>query len=268
MQNDFDVVNLVVSIVGQLGVWITIILVFLTLKEMEKQRRESYKPVVVIPRFGLRGEAKMHDGIIVFEDFYRGGLHNEEIQWNQGKDSSKEGNFRVLDHVVLYNLGVGAAKDIEIKWELDFEISEAVEKVKEFCYKNSIPLIVEIDKDALKVRKKFRADDNVVYHYSIIPGEHQIDYLLPQSVEPSGIRLRLPLIYEKLLSLLTTTYNYKNPDWPKPELPILLDIHYKDIGNKEYRNQYRLRISHHFFALGEEAESTYFDALFEATHIR
>jgi len=267
MQNNFESINLIVSIIGQIGAWITIILVFLTLKEMEKQRRESYKPVVVIPRFGLQAEGKVKGDVTVFDDLYRGGVFDEEQQSYRGEESAKRGDFGKLDHVVLYNLGAGAAKDIEIEWKLEFELSDAINNIKEFCYKNSIPLILEIDKENLNVCEKFEPDNSFIVSCSILPGKEQIDYLLPQSVEPSGIRLTLPIIYQKLISLLATTYDNQNPEWSVLDLPITLNIRYRDIGNKLHRNQYRLRIAHHFIVTHAETEVTYFEALFETSQI-
>jgi hypothetical protein len=94
-------------------------------------------------------------------------------------------------------------------------------------------LIVEINKDNLDVHKKFRNDREFVVSCKIAAGKDEIDYLLPQSIEPSGIRLTLPIIYQELISLLATTYNNQTPHWSAPDLPIILDIRYRDIGNKK-----------------------------------
>jgi hypothetical protein len=130
MQNNLDVINLIVSIIGQIGTWITIILVFLTLREMGKQRRESYKPVIVIPRFGLQAEGKAESEVIIFDDLHRGGIFDETQQAYKGEEFAKGGNFGKWDHVVLYNLGAGAAKEISVEWKLEFDVFEAVDSIK------------------------------------------------------------------------------------------------------------------------------------------
>jgi 1,4-dihydroxy-2-naphthoate octaprenyltransferase len=61
-----DSLNVILSTIGQIGTWVTIVLVFLTLKEMEKQRRESYKPVIVIPQFDLKAKGKCTTKLLLF----------------------------------------------------------------------------------------------------------------------------------------------------------------------------------------------------------
>ena len=39
-----------IAIIGQVATWITVLFVLLTLREMERQRRESYKPELVVSR--------------------------------------------------------------------------------------------------------------------------------------------------------------------------------------------------------------------------
>ncbi len=264
---NLEVISLIISIIGQIGVWITIFLVFLTLKEMEKQRRASYKPVIVIPRFGLQAEGKEEGDIIVFDDLCRGGVFDEEQKSYISSELAEKYKFGKFDHVVLYNLGTGAAKDIAIEWRLEFEIPEIVASIKEFCYKNSIPLIVELDKGNLNLHKKFRPEDSYIVSCSIEPGKEDIDYLLPQSVESSGLRLTFPIIYQQLISLLAMTYQNKNPEWLVPNLPIILEIHYQDIGEKHYKSQHRLRIARHFTATNTDTNITTFECLVEATQI-
>ncbi|RPJ73856.1 MAG: hypothetical protein EHM20_11555, partial [Alphaproteobacteria bacterium] len=234
MQNNLESINLIVSMIGQIGVFITIILVFLTLKEMEKQRRESYKPIVVIPSFWLEVIGRIEEKTVVFYDPQRGGFFEEE--------SVARKKLAPRHHVELYNVGAGVAKDIEIEWKLEFETSDAVDSIREFCYKNSIPLIVEIDKGNLIIRHKSEAYGSFTFFCDLAPIKGKIDYILPQSVEPSRIRLALPMVYQKLISLLATTCDSQTPQFSS-DLPIILDIRYRDIGNKQYRNQYLLKIA-------------------------
>ena len=47
----------ILGLAGQLATWFTLVVVFLTLREMEKQRKTSQRPELIIPTVELRGFA-------------------------------------------------------------------------------------------------------------------------------------------------------------------------------------------------------------------
>jgi len=64
---------------------------------------------------------------------------------------------------------------------------------------------------------------------------------------------------------LATTYQNKRPELLVSDLPIVLDIQYHDIGDKQYRNQYHLRMAEYFILTDPGTSETTFECLFEAT---
>lgn len=54
--------------------------------------------------------------------------------------------------VIIYNIGAGAAKEINIKW--DFDWSSAIKSIQDCCYRNSIPVVVRTQNDGLIVEHK------------------------------------------------------------------------------------------------------------------
>jgi hypothetical protein len=244
-----------------------IFLVFLTLREMEKQRRESYKPVIVIPKFGLKAKGKLRGIVTLFYQLYRGGIFEDHPMLAPSSRSEKESEPKWA-HVILRNLGAGPAKNISAEWKLDFDVDEQVKQLKEFFYKNSIPIILEIKKGYLYVLENFNPETSAPSTYAIEPRKTDIDFLLPHSVEPLGTSIQFPQIYEKLIDLLATLHENQTPEWLVPELPIILDLRYRDIGTKQLRNQYRLRITRHEHTRKVTEDVFDFYALFEITQIR
>jgi hypothetical protein len=57
----------ILVIVGQAATWVTLVFVFLTLREMEKQRRANQKPELIIPKVPLYGYTGRHDEFFVPE---------------------------------------------------------------------------------------------------------------------------------------------------------------------------------------------------------
>jgi len=260
-----DSLNMILSIIGPIGTLLTVVLVFLTLKEMEKQRRESYKPVIVIPQFDLKAKGRVHDKVFTFYSLYRGAIF-EEVQIGDSNKPEKNVVFKGA-HVILRNLGVGAAKNIVIEWKLDFDLIEAINRIKEFFYKNSVPIVLEVKKGELYVSEKFTPESSHPSTYTIEPQVKNIDYLLPQVVEPLGTHIQFPKIYEKLVCLLATIYENQQPEWLVPDLPLILKISYQDIGNKQYKNQFRLRMTRYLHLRQANKEVPDFFVVFEITQI-
>jgi hypothetical protein len=87
----------------------------------------------------------VHDKVITFYQLYRGAIFEENPK--VGEDNKPEKNMVFKGaHVILHNLGAGAAKNIVIEWKLDFDLIEAINRIKEFFYKNSVPIVLEVKK--------------------------------------------------------------------------------------------------------------------------
>src|SRR5258706_9191683 len=121
---NLDLVNLVIGVVGQVGTWLGLFVVFLTLKEMEKQRRESYKPSLFVLSGYFRGTAEEHNEISL------------PLFWSFGKDDND-----MPDGIRIFKVGLGAATSLQFIWSFDLE--NQIARIKDYCYKNSIPIVVQ-----------------------------------------------------------------------------------------------------------------------------
>jgi hypothetical protein len=137
----------IIGILGQVATWVTVILVFFTLREMEKQRKASQKPELIIPNVSVFGYTDNKD------IFIASNWSNKEIK-SDGFVIEKYPQF------ILYNIGAGAAKEINIKW--DFDLTNTVKSIQDYCYRNSIPVVVSIQKDMLQIQIKERGSYMII----------------------------------------------------------------------------------------------------------
>jgi hypothetical protein len=173
-----------ISAVGQIATWVTVILVFFTLIEMEKQRKASQKPELIIPNISLFGYSESRDDIFIVSS------------WSDKKLKDDEVILEKRPYITIYNIGAGAAKEISIKWR--FDIEETMKLVQDYCYRNSIPIIVSKQSDFLHIETKGRGT-----HINIkasLEDEHA--YLMPASVTSQGLTSALPWAFLELTSIL------------------------------------------------------------------
>jgi hypothetical protein len=223
----------IVGILGQIATWVTVALVFFTLREMEKQRRSSQKPELIIPNMPIFGYANNNDIFIA-------------THWTDEEIQSNEIEFRKRPHFLIYNIGAGAAKEIKIKW--GFDLLDTVKSIQDYCYRNSIPVVVSTQKDALQV--EFKESKSYMSINASLNAEHA--YLMPASVTSQGLESSLPFTFLELLSILIfldmhKTHKKKSEKAIFPvaveesrfELPQLsCEVSYVDIGGEKYSKKF------------------------------
>ncbi len=228
--------NTVISIIAQVLTLVTILLVYQTLTEMKTQRKASQKPELIIPDVSITGLAGGK------------GLFIASSWSNQKEDGGlTEENF---PFVTVYNIGAGAAKEINLKWI--FDVSSAVESIQNYCYHHSIPLVVSIKDEGLNIEFDEAHFWSNIEAFSSV--EH--DYLMPASVTSEGLKSELPtpfLYTSSILIFLNNHYNqekYGHPSLSFTDLyqedaefnipPIKCELSYKDISGEEYKKKFNV----------------------------
>lgn len=96
-----------ISIFGHIGTWLGLVLVFFTLLEMFRQRKQSYKPDLFISQ-------RMDF------DAYSTPIYGIPLKWEKaGTVPTSEGFTEVNLEVV--NVGLGPAKRVSIEWDFDWK---------------------------------------------------------------------------------------------------------------------------------------------------
>lgn len=201
---------------------------------MEKQRKASQKPDVIIPKVILYGYiSKKDDDLIVPTEWSNQEIKNGETQVNH------------FPTATVYNLGFGAAKNLALTWDID--IPKIMQTIKDYCYQNSIPIVVSIEDDLLKINIKGGGKWVPIKGFSM--REH--DYLLPASVISQGLETQLPLTFLELLSVVIfmSIHSLKNSKHvsrvgPSYEIPSMrLNLKYEDISGSQYIKNFEVVFS-------------------------
>jgi hypothetical protein len=250
-----------VTIVGQIATWLTIVLVFFTLLEMRNQRKAAQKPDLIIPKSLIYG--------------YSYGFSNERMTsllipryWrNKEVEAKDEVWIYAKELMTVYNVGFGVAKNIELKWIGKYD--QTLQQIKDYCYQHTIPIIIRMDD------KKFTVDEQSItgdLEFYLSPEQFKHDFLMPVSVTSTGLMIAVPLTFVELASIsifLNTHYSRQQPrhtsefgiDFP----PLTLELHYDDLENTRYSKKFEVLFSIEMFRVFMDAKQAFGKNLFQAT---
>ena len=210
------------TIVGQLTTWITILLVYFTLREMRNQRKASQKPDLIIPQFTIYGYAdrESSDSSLMITNWSD---RDEEESLNHVWSESTR--------IKLYNVGFGVAKNIELKWT--FNCDKTIQQIKDYCYKYSVPIILERKDDRLYISgEDFRVNQSSsdFWHpISLSTWHSEHGFLMPASITSEGLRSGTPrgiIVLLAISAYLKTHFSEK--DSPSGEAGIEQLLHFMD----------------------------------------
>lgn len=230
--------NPIVSILTQIGTLVTILSVYLTLREMRNQRKASLKPDLLIPESSFHGYGFGYGANVSFEHLLIPG------SWSLKEDVKEE---MQLDEDVwlksapltLYNVGFGVAKNIELKWTIQYD--KTLQQIKDYCYKNSVPIIIEQDEKGFSYSEAGTAHEG---YYLLQPQTVKHDFLMPASITSAGLVSYMPDTYKEVVSLLLYL-RFRHGLWIDDEsgmvihAPIVLpsvelELLYDDVENAHY----------------------------------
>lgn len=204
----FEILSIdnVIGIVGHLLAIVSLLLVFATLVEMQKQRDNSYMPQIVAEcsdEVGITWSNK-HDILYISDD---------------EKKSSRYKQF----YLDIYNIGVGVAKNLQFEW-----VSENMDLFAECINSNSKNYYLESKNGIFNLQT-----EGVVTGGSEFEKVNKLSFLASSNDEP--YRMIFPhqylLCYKVMLMDQLNTF---------PQLQ--LKISYEDIQNKSYEQILNIRM--------------------------
>ena len=221
-----------IALISSVAALFTAIASFLTLVEMGRQRRSSYKPEITISR----------QSIFAYPGEYKANIANS---WIKSYLSSLNENSKFLVYKVdLYNIGNGAAKDIKIEWE--YEIKKMIDHVNTLAQKNFFNIYCRIDDGWVIIEGK----DNVKMRFNIDASVNRhIDYMLPASISESPSVVSLPTFLVDLISIYyflifgRIDSQNMNAEYDEDLLKFRMNISYNDIGGKSYQTSIHMGVS-------------------------
>lgn len=239
-------IDQIINIIGLFATWITVFFVFLTLKEMEKQRKEALKPEIVIPNVSIYGYSTLV------------GEYKIATYWTTNEIRPTEFFFANYPKFDLYNIGSGPAKKITILW--DFAIDEIIQVIQKYCVEYDIP--IEIEKDGNYVSINLQSESSIIS----LETKSEFTHLLSSSINPSGTKSDLPLAYIYLVSILLFLENYHFRIIDENKEPVLFikgskfklpsmscKIKYEDIGGNKFCSKFNVLFEPHLLGIPNKA---------------
>jgi hypothetical protein len=132
----------------------------------------------------------------------------------------------------LRNVGLGAAKEVTLKWS--FPIENIVSSINKKAQTTLTPIYFDYKNEVLSIRSER------LHTATSMWGNQKcsfVDYVLPASIDQYGIPVHLPPAYIELVSALIFLFS-KDDVILFPEIPALkLELEFFDIGGAK-RNSY------------------------------
>ncbi|MCE9508049.1 MAG: hypothetical protein K8R48_07030 [Alphaproteobacteria bacterium] len=224
------------SFVSDWGTFLAALAAFLTLLEMHRQRKHSYKPDIVPIE-------KTFNGYFESAIFCTWKENIPQKLAKRDKTTSADVDIKLS----LFNLGNGAAKNLQFEW--DFEFESFIKKLNSINKKAETG--IEIDNSGPLLQ--FKENGQCKIGVNLKPNlKDRKDYLLPASIEREGLKISLPMAYIWLVSnYFYLRFKILSKDLPFGIPDLRLNIEYSDIAGNKYQTVFLFNIGLIFFAHGE-----------------
>jgi len=222
-------IDQVIALSASIGGCMSAIAAFLAVKQSTKQREASYKPELAITRTTITA-SKNPITKSTFADF-----------WVVEKEEKEPGNVNLLSSLSLplRNVGLGAAKEVSLKWS--FPIEELISNINKMAQKALIPAYFEYENEVLSLKS-----EQLVAATSMWGNQKQdaVDYVLPASTDREGVNIRVPPAYMELVSALLYFSAREKDRHSFPDMPVLkLDLEYFDIGGDIHKSSFKVELN-------------------------
>ncbi len=247
-----------ISIAGIIGTWVTIVLVYNTLREMRNQRIASQKPDLIIT------ESSKNIGLYAYREEGKSRLLIPRL-WNITEPIYPVDLTKVDPHgwlesypVKLYNVGFGVAKNIKLKWTVEYD--NTIQKMKDYCYQHSMPIVLQIEKFETEENGEVLETDGLciydhgevlLMNFSLSPETFTYDFLMPVSITKEGLTSFAPDIIKEIASILIYLEGDRLERYQdeKQELvidipPIKLELDYDDVEDSHYSKRFDITVPH------------------------
>jgi len=183
-----------IALFASVGSCLAAIATLLTVHQMAKQRAASYRPELVISPVSLEAEHSNESANIFWKSRKP---HYFDVS---PRASASENEGTSIIGVSLCNIGLGAAKNIKINWQLPLnDVAEYIKKItKETDIKTKV---TSINNKIMEIRT-----EDAIFNYHQSNEIYTFDYLLPISGTINGILLYLPDDYSRIIDTIIECY--------------------------------------------------------------
>jgi hypothetical protein len=135
-------IDQIIALAASIGACLSSIAAFLTISQVSKQRESSYRPELAVSRKRFQCIRNPLTTMII-----------PDLWINEAEpDSEKKPNILSFFSVPLHNVGLGAAKSLNIK--CSFQIEEAITKINQLAQKSLTPVFFELNNGLLSLNSE------------------------------------------------------------------------------------------------------------------
>ncbi|WP_061017335.1 hypothetical protein [Vibrio splendidus] len=208
-----------ISLGSSVGALVAALVALLSLFELVRQRKSSYKPDIAV--LSSKFIIEHSENSERFSCFWSTPIPNDE-------------GFRTLR---IVNVGLGVAKDLEIEWI--FDVKNLYQKAAISCPKDTPieeKLILEGEEVFIKV-----GDISTLLPLTTEP-ENELPYLVPSTISTDGHLINIPSSYEALVTMWIYNKVISGSDWDFSDIePLQLKLSFFDLGRKRHTQKVTLK---------------------------
>jgi len=234
----------IATLIAQIATWLTLVVIFFTLMEMRNQRKASQKPDLIIPKSSVYGYSAYAYGStdtnwtpLLIPRF-----------WSKNYLQEMPPTFPHSGREIkAYNVGFGVAKNIAFKWTIEYD--KTVQEIKDYCYQNSVPIVVQLVENKLRIIEARNEED---YPLS---SEEAYEFLMPASITSEGLLSEIPMAFAELvaISICLKIHHSRLVQNTPSELEIAipsmtLELQYDDLENSHYFKKFDVQFSMGYFS--------------------
>lgn len=234
-----------IALVSGIATLATAVATFLTIKEIAKQRKASYKPEIIPANQYAYAYGHKVSKLSKF------GWAKERISSGGMGDLSIPAS--AMYSIALFNVGLGSATRIEAKWNLD--LSSMIAEINTLAHRSFTSVAVEesLEKGTVQIGGPDYLSSTHMVRNQL---KHDWGHLLPASLDRNGIELPVPSAYLELASLKVALGLKLGIDAPNngtwAELPTpSVELSYHDLGGDRHTRSFELQLK--LLAAGHES---------------
>jgi len=214
-----------ISAAASMAAFLAALATFLTVWQIAKQRKATYRPDIVVMRARVITTGRLSDESI-----------EPLLKWKRSSDEpDREGVLGNDYPMLLVNIGMGGATSVSTKWE--FPMESFISETRRIARAQGFPEEIE-----------FKSNNGVVSHVrpqitSLWRNQKNsyFDYLLPASIDHEPVRIDLPSAYILAVAAYMSIFlkGMGDGDRESPQVPPLnLSLEFNDIAGERHRTSY------------------------------
>ena len=215
----------IIELLSGIGACMAAIAAFLTIRQMSKQHKQSYRPDLTFTRTSFYGYSVDTEKNKSFPTYW----YDTEVE------KEKVGELEYQFGLLIYNVGLGVAKKVNVVW--NFPVEDFVKDINSVSQRNLLQFYLEYKNGIISLKSN---DFGELDYYWANQKKSVLDYVLPSHISSDGMFLRLPPAYLFLVSVYIYAFFQKKEDIEFYIPNITANFSYTDTGGDKHQETFEL----------------------------